>query len=125
MKRVFYILTPFLLTSCAHTFMRGTVAKKINSREAIVCLGSNEVKLGDTIKFQESVCSWTPTHSITMHEEVTSGPYSEQTGYGSSNCELIHLGRGKVVEIINDHFSVVKTKGDFQFKKSTQIEIVR
>lgn len=125
MKSIIYILIPLLLTSCAHTFMRGTVAKKINSKKAIICLGSDEVKIGDTIKFQESVCSWTPTHSITMHEKVTSGLYSEQTGYGSSNCELIHLGRGTVVEIINDHFSIVKTKGDFQFKKSTQVEIVR
>ena len=113
MKRVFYILTPFLLTSCAHTFMRG---------KAIICLGSDEIKIGDTVKFQESSCSWTPTHDITMHE-LSIGGYSEQTGYGHAKCELLNLGRGTVVEIINDHFSVVETKGGFQFKESTQIEI--
>ena len=122
MKSIIYIVIPLLLTSCAHTFMRGTVAKKINSKKAIICLGSDEVKVGDTVKFQESSCSWSPTHNITMHE-LSIGGYSEQTGYGHAKCELLNLGRGTVVEIINDHFSVVETKGGFQFKESTQIEI--
>ena len=113
----------FLLASCAHTFMRGTVAKKINSKKAVICLGSNEVKVGDIVIFQESVCSSSPTHYITMHENTELGGVSNQTGYGVEKCELTSLGFGLVVELINDHYSMVETKGDFVFEESTQVEV--
>ena len=86
----------FLLASCAHTFMRGTVAKKINSKKAVICLGSNEVKVGDIVIFQESECSSSPTHNITMHENAELGGVSNQTGYGVEKCELTSLGFGTV-----------------------------
>ena len=123
MKSYIFIFMSFLLASCAHTFMRGTVAKKINSKKAVICLGSNEVKVGDIVIFQESVCSSSPTHNISMHENAELGGVSNQTGYGVEKCELTSLGFGTVSELLNDHYSMVETKGDFVFKESTQVEV--
>ncbi|MBK24533.1 MAG: hypothetical protein CME70_11115 [Halobacteriovorax sp.] len=125
MKKIIYILSLLILSSCAHTFMRGSVAKKLSATEAIVCLGKNEVKVGDTIKFERSDCSWTADNNITMHENTSMGGNIEHTGYGRSVCELVYLGRGKVIKLINNHFSVVKTNNKFEFKESTQVEVIR
>ena len=129
MKKIFIISMILILSGCAHTFMRGTVAKKISAKKAVICLGSNDVKVGNIVKFEESVCS----HSAgignpTVHELADAGSiggYTEHTGYGQSQCELINLGRGKVTRLINDHYSVVETNGDFRFKESTQVQVIR
>ena len=124
MSKVLFLITLFFLSSCAHTFMRGTVAKKISSEKAIVCLGENEIKVGDIIKFERSECRWAQSNNITMHESSTLGGTPDYTGYGGSQCELIYLGRGEIIKLINDHYSVVKINGVFQFNESTQVEIV-
>ena len=127
MKNFLFIIIIFLISSCTHTFMRGTVAKKLNEKEVIVCLGQNDVKVGDIVKFQQNECSRSKNFSdLTMHElNTTSGGYTEHTGEGQSTCELIYLGRGKVIRLINDHYSVVETNGDFKLETSTQVEIIR
>lgn len=124
MSKILLLTSFFLLSSCAHTFMRGTVAKKISKKKAIICLGNNEVKIGDIVKFERSECSWTQPNNITMHEQSTSGGYVDHTGYGQAQCELIYLGRGKIIDLVNDHYSIVKINSDFQFNESTQVEIV-
>ena len=44
-------VTTLLLSSCAHNFMRGTVAMKTDNKTAHVCLGNNDVKVGDKLDF--------------------------------------------------------------------------
>ncbi len=46
-----------LLTSCAHNYMRGTVAMKTDKNTAHVCLGQNDVKIGDKIDFYIAHCT--------------------------------------------------------------------
>ena len=128
--KMFFIISIFtILSGCAHTFMRGTVAKKVSAKRAVICLGSNDVKVGNVIKFEESVCSHsTAIGNPTVHELADAGGYggyTEHTGYGQSQCEFINLGRGKVTKLINDHYSIVETNGDFQFKESTQVQVIR
>ena len=59
MKQKFFILTIALgfLSACAHTTMRGSVAMKINDREAHVCMNHNEVKVGDKVTLYRNLCS--------------------------------------------------------------------
>lgn len=123
----FFLLSVFLVvSSCAHTFMRGTVAKKVDSRTAIICLGENDIEINDTVKFQESVCSNSRgSDDSTMHELTQIGGYTEHTGYGTAECELVTLGYGKVVRLMNNHYSLVKTDSVFKFEESTQIERIR
>jgi len=124
MNKILLLSTLIFLSSCAHSFMRGTVAKKISPKKAIVCLGENDVKIGDFIKFEQSECSSGGTNNITMHELATLGGSPVHTGYGQAQCELIYLGRGQVIKLINSHYSIVKIDSDFEFSESTQVEIV-
>lgn len=126
MKNIVGFAILFFCTGCAHTFMRGSVAEKINLNKAVVCLGDNDVKVGDTVKFQRSICSWTKFPSNPgIHEITEVGSTVEHTGEGQYRCELINLGSGKVIDLVNDHFSIVETNGSFVFDESTQIEVVR
>lgn len=129
MRKVIYLFLLFTISSCAHTFMRGSVAKKLSSKKAIICLGKNEVKIGDLIKFEKSECNYSgSTSGITIHEITEAsgiGGNLNHTGYGQSQCELIYLGRGKVTKLINDHFSIVEAERNFEFNESTQVEIIR
>jgi hypothetical protein len=103
--------------------MRGSVAKKLSSTKALVCLGDNDVEIGDLIKFQRSECSRPiPSSNIGMHEITEVGSTVEHTGYGQSQCELIYLGQGKVVKLVNEHFSIVDIENEFDFGESTQVE---
>ena len=53
MKNILGFAILFFCTGCAHTFMRGSVAEKINLNKAVVCLGDNDVKVGDTVIFSD------------------------------------------------------------------------
>ena len=67
--------------------MRGSVAMKISPNEAHVCLGKGEVKAGDKVTISKNEC--VPKQS----------------------CRLVKVGEGEVVEVLNDHYSVVKAEG--------------
>ena len=94
----------FLLSSCAHKFMRGTVAMKLDKKTAHVCLGDNAVKVGDKLNFIEHQCN----------DDNTTGVYF--------SCSSKKIGEGVVSKIINEHYSEVKTNGKFKFSEGDLVQ---
>lgn len=95
----------FLLSGCAHDFMRGTVAMKINDSEAHVCLGNGAVKAGDAVAFYENRC--------------TGAGGGRGTG---RDCELVKIGEGKVLQTLNEHYSVVHANPGVKFVEGTLVQ---
>jgi len=80
------------MTSCAHTFMRGTVAMKINEKVAHVCLGSNDVKVGDQFEFYDN-CEFKLIGKGTV-TKLKNSHYSEVVTDGS-----FKLAEGIIVQV--------------------------
>ena len=91
--------------SSKHSSMRGTVALKASESKAFVCLGEDSVKVGDEIIFYSNECS---NYGI--------GEYSD------IQCKMSKVGSGTVSKLLNNHYSEVKTNGNFKFKEGTLVE---
>lgn len=97
-----------LLSSCStHSTMRGSVAMKISENEAHVCLGNNEVKVGDKVHVYKNNC--------------TKG-FSSETSKAQTICKKELIGHGEVTSLINEHYSVVKFDDGVNFIEGTIIE---
>jgi hypothetical protein len=97
------------LSACAHhEMMRGSVAMKVSDRDAHVCLGENEVKVGDHVNAYKNECK--PT-------AFTSG-----RGAGRVTCKLTKIGSGKVVEVLNEHYSTVEFDPGVSFEEGTVVQ---
>jgi hypothetical protein len=90
-------LTSVLIFSCAtqgHKTMRGVVVMKTGPDLAHVCLGNNEVKVGDRVTAYKHVCK-----------------YSEQGNTIRSRmnvvCNKEKIGNGSVVAALDEHYSEV------------------
>lgn len=94
-----------LITACAHTAMRGTVAMKVSDREAHVCLGNNEVKVGDRVFFFVNECK---------------GTGGRETG--DRTCQKVKIGEGRVTRLLNEHYSVVEAAPGIKFTEGTIVE---
>ena len=104
------IILGLLLSSCAHNFMRGTVAMKTDKKTAHVCLGNNDVKIGEKLNFYTNHCTGTNT-----------GGRDEGAG-DVRECEMKVLGVGTVTKILNSHYSEVKTDGSFKLAEGTLVQ---
>ena len=107
MRMLIVVFIATLLSGCAHKFMRGTVAMKVDASTAHVCLGDDDGKGGEKLYFYQSVCEGY-------------GGAREGGDYGS--CELKTLGTGSVTKILNSHYSEVKTNGSFSFSEGTLVQ---
>lgn len=105
MKQKFFVLTMALgfLSACAHTTMRGSVAMKINEREAHVCMNQNEVKVGDKVTLYRNQCS-------------------AKGKSGDGVCQKQKLGQGEVTQILNDHYSLVRFQEGVKFDEGSFVE---
>ena len=106
-KLLILLLGATFLTSCAHKMMRGTVAMKTDNKTAHVCLGENDVKVGDSVEFYQNHC--------------IGGGGGPDVG-GEYDCELRVLGFGTVKKILNNHYSEVETNGSFKFREGTLVQ---
>lgn len=98
------------LTGCAHhQMMRGSVAMKANEREAHVCLGEDEVKVGDSVTAFRNACT---LNSVDRAERGTKGV----------TCKLEKIGRGKVVSLLNNHYSTVEFDRGVPFEEGTVVQ---
>lgn len=98
------------LSSCAHhQMMRGSVAMKANNREAHVCLGENEVKVGDRVAAFRNECK----QNIDRAGE---------RGSRGVSCKLERIGGGKVVSLLNDHYSTVEFDEGVPFNEGTVVQ---
>jgi hypothetical protein len=85
--------------------MRGSVAMKASDDEAHVCLGNDEVKLGDKVNFFKNVCT-------------ARGKAADS----AAACEKKFLGQGEITELLNQHYSVVKVAKGVSFEEGNIVE---
>lgn len=102
------ITLALLLSSCAHNFMRGTVAMKTDKNTAHVCLGNNDVKIGEKLDFYTNHC--------------TGNSGGREEGGDFRKCEMKVLGTGTVTKLLNSHYSEVKTDGSFKLEEGTLVQ---
>ncbi|MBK24592.1 MAG: hypothetical protein CME70_11410 [Halobacteriovorax sp.] len=102
-------LAVLILNGCAHSFMRGTVAMKMDKKTAHVCLGNNDVKVGDKIDFFHNLCSGANAGGKEEAGDVRS-------------CEMKILGTGTVTKLLNAHYSEVKTDSNFKLTEGTMVQ---
>lgn len=102
-KNLLLIAALVVLSSCAsrHTFMRGTVAMKVDDSTGIACMDSNQVKVGDTLTLLNSECS------------------GERGPLGGAACKLVPGGKVEVTRIVNDHYSEFKAVDGAEFSEGS------
>lgn len=105
---LFMTVVTLMLNSCAHKFMRGTVAMKTDNRTAHVCLGNNDVVVGDVLDFYSNVCS--------------NNSSDRREGSSDRVCKMNVLGTGTVTKLLNSHYSEVKTDNNFKFSEGTLVQ---
>jgi len=105
---VFGIATFGFVGCASHSMMRGSVAMKASDREAHVCLGDDEVKVGD--------------HVSAYRNECKSSDALTDRGTGKVRCKLEKLGGGKVVSILNSHYSTVEFDQGVNFNEGTVVQ---
>ena len=108
MKKIITTLAiTLLVSSCAHQFMRGTVAMKTDKQTAHVCLGNNDVKVGEKLDFYTNKCT---------------GISGGTEDIDPRDCEMKILGSGTVTKLLNSHYSEVKTDGSFNLTEGTLVQ---
>jgi hypothetical protein len=107
MKSLLILSSVFLFTSCAHKMMRGTVAMKTDNKTAHVCLGNNDVEIGDKLDFYTNSCK---------------GSAGAKDNADTRECKLKVLGTGTVTKLLNSHYSEVTTEDEFAFNEGTLVQ---
>ena len=114
------LIFPFLFACSqlgSHHLMRGSVAMKVNDREAHVCMGEGEVQAGDRVVAYENVCRpdqetpWIPNQEILLSEA------------GRPRCRRVKVGAGQVERTLNEHYSVVRFDDGVRFHEGTIVEV--
>jgi hypothetical protein len=82
--------------------MRHTVVMKVSDREAHICMGENEVQVGDRVKLYRVRCL---------------GKAGDVRG-----CPREEIGEGVVVKRLNAHYSVVRVPPGVPFEEGTRVE---
>lgn len=101
-----------IISSCStHSIMRGSVAMKTGPNEAHVCLGNNEVKVGDKVRAYKNSCK----------SSLGVAGKSESAGPKFA-CTKELAGAGVVTSLINEHYSVVKFDESVKFDEGTIVE---
>jgi hypothetical protein len=81
--------------------MRGSIVMKIDPTTAHVCLGKGEVAVNDPVRLYKNVC--TPSGK-------------------RSSCQKEALADGKVIELLDEHYSVVMFPPGTTFEEGNTVE---
>jgi hypothetical protein len=97
-----YLLAMFL-AACGggHASMRGTVVMKVGATDAHVCLAPGEVAKGDAVVLYRKDCR-------------TVGKRTE--------CKRVAVAEGIVIELVDDHYSVVRFPAGTTFAEGSLVE---
>jgi hypothetical protein len=95
-----------LLSGCATH--RGSVVMKVDEGEAHVCMGVGEVREGDRVAIYRNDCA------RTQKLAARTGKYEL--------CRRVKVGEGRVVETLNEHYSVLKVDPGVQFQEGMTVE---
>ena len=101
-----FLAVSLLVTGCAQTAARGTVAMKGTEGTAHVSLGSHEVDRGDTIAFSRNHCE---------------PPVAKK----QTSCSKKTIGTGTVTEVLNDDYSVVRVSPGVAFREGDEVQVKR
>jgi len=106
----------FLLISCAIGLIacsvgqrRGVVAMKISDTDAHICIGKNEVNVGQRASIYRNECEKLPASSS----------LAKNTG---PNCKKVFVGDGAVKEVLNSHYSVLRLDRPIDFREGDVVE---
>ena len=108
MKKRINILIGLLsvaLVGCSTT-RKPEVAMKIDDNVAHVSFAPDTLKTGDKIKIVREQCAVPPT---TLRSRNKPG------------CKETMLGKGYLVEVLNDHYGVAKLDAPVQFKEGDKV----
>lgn len=89
-----------------HATMRGSVVMRVNATDAHVCLGNDEVRIGDRVDLVHHVCE----------------PLGGKAALASERCKPQLAGAGEVVEVLNTHYSVVRFPAGVTFSEGDTVE---
>lgn len=103
-KTLLLLIIAAFFVSCAttnHTFMKGSVAMKVDDKKGIACLESHLVKVGDKLDLYNNDCS------------------SSKGKEGAATCKLVKAGEAKITRLVNDHYSEFETTSPVQFSEGS------
>lgn len=105
-QRIIFVGAAMVLMGCAHGLMRGSVAMKVSDSEAHVCLGDQDVKVGEKVVAYKNQC----TKGVGR-------------GDASGFCKKLKLGEGTVSKLLNEHYSLVQFETGVAFDEGTIVEV--
>ena len=104
------VIGSMLVGSAYAAVVRAPVAMKINDTEAHVCVGKEEVKVGD--KF------------IAYKNECTPGRGKVAAESGTELCKKVKLGDAKIEKLLNEHYALLKFEPGVKFDERSFVESV-
>lgn len=104
-----FVMTLPLLVGCVAPHTRGVVAMKLTENEAHVCVGKEEVNVGDKLNVYRNDC--TPK----------SKPIPKGSGT-ATQCEKKLVGQAEVTEVLNSHYSAVHYDGGQPIQEGDMVE---
>ncbi len=107
MKNIGVAILLLSLSACAATH-RGSVAMKVSDTEAHVCLGPDEVKVGDTVAAYRNDCN-----RVSQSKTQARVPQT---------CEKKFLGNGMITQLLNEHYSLAQFPASIGFKEGDVVE---
>jgi hypothetical protein len=110
--RIFTLALAMALTACADTH-RGSVAMKVDDREAHICMVNDEVRVGDRVALFRDECGG---HSVLSRHRRRPSRFSD------SVCRRIKLGEGRVVRPLDERCSVVEVDPGVEIEEGAIVE---
>jgi hypothetical protein len=99
MKSLFVVMGMFV-AACSHQMMRGSVVMKTTDTDAHVCLGRGEVAVGDHVHLFHNDC----------------------VGQKAAQCRRVLVGDGTVMQLFDDHYSLVRFPMGTAFAEGDTVE---
>ncbi len=99
------------LQSCAHSsHTRGSVVLIHDESHGDVCLGSKDVKIGDTLSVFKSVCNSTKKIPARLGGQIV------------PSCEKVLVGKAKIAAVIDQHYSSVEVESGLKLQEGMIVE---
>jgi hypothetical protein len=111
-KSILTLALAMAMSACAGAD-RGSVAMKIDDREAHICMENDEVRTGDRVALFRNECGG---HSTQARHKL------RPRRFGDSVCQRIKLGEGRVVRPLNERCSVVEVDPGVEFDEGAFVE---
>jgi hypothetical protein len=86
--------------ACTHSMMRGSVVMRTTDTDAHVCLGRGEVAVGDHVHLIHNDCA----------------------GSKPTQCHRVPVADGTVLELFDDHYSLVRFPSGTTFAEGDTVE---